>query len=36
LRAGAELLGLSLEQHMANVIGSMREHADALGLRGHL
>ena len=36
LRAGAELLGLPLEEHIANVIGFMREHADALGLRGTL
>ena len=34
LVAGAELLGLSLDEHIANVIGSMREAADALGLRG--
>ena len=36
LRAGAELLGLSLEEHISNVIGFMREQADALGLRGTL
>jgi predicted hydrolase (HD superfamily) len=36
LRAGAELLGLPLEEHIANVIASMREQADALGLRGAL
>ena len=34
LVAGAELLGLSLDEHITNVIGSMREAADALGLRG--
>ncbi len=34
LRAGAELLGLPLEEHVANVIAFMREEADALGLRG--
>jgi predicted hydrolase (HD superfamily) len=34
LRAGAELLGLPLETHIANVIGFMRSHADTLGLRG--
>jgi len=34
LRAGAELLGLPLEEHITNVIRSMREQADALGLRG--
>jgi predicted hydrolase (HD superfamily) len=36
LRAGAELLGLPLEQHIANVIAFLRERADALGLRGNL
>jgi len=36
LRAGAELLGLTLDAHIGNVIGFMREHADALGLRGSL
>ena len=36
LRAGAELLGLPLEEHIANVIGFMRANADALGLRGSL
>jgi len=36
LRAGAELLGLPLDQHIGNVIASMREQADALGLRGSL
>jgi putative nucleotidyltransferase with HDIG domain len=36
LRGGAELLGLPLETHIANVIGFMRERADALGLRGNL
>jgi predicted hydrolase (HD superfamily) len=34
LRAGAELLGLPLEEHIQNVIGFMRLEADALGLRG--
>ncbi len=34
LRAGAELLGLPLEEHIHNVIGFMRLEADALGLRG--
>jgi predicted hydrolase (HD superfamily) len=34
LRAGAALLGLTLEEHISNVIGFMREEADALGLRG--
>jgi putative nucleotidyltransferase with HDIG domain len=36
LRAGADLLGLTLEEHISNVIGSMRERADDLGLRGTL
>jgi predicted hydrolase (HD superfamily) len=36
LRGGAEILGLPLDQHIANVIGFMRERADALGLRGSL
>lgn len=36
LRRGAELLGIPLDQHVANVIAFMREQADALGLRGAL
>jgi predicted hydrolase (HD superfamily) len=36
LRAGAELLGLPLDEHIANVIASIRDQADALGLRGTL
>jgi len=36
LRAGAELLGLPLEEHIGNVIAFMRERAAALGLRGAL
>ncbi len=36
LRAGAEVLGLPIEQHIANVIASMREQAEALGLKGTL
>jgi putative nucleotidyltransferase with HDIG domain len=36
LNAGAALLGLPLEEHIANVIGFMREQADVLGLRGSL
>lgn len=36
LRAGAELLGLPLEEHIGNVIAFMRERADELGLRGSL
>jgi predicted hydrolase (HD superfamily) len=36
LRRGAEELGLTLEQHVGNVITFMRERADALGLRGTL
>jgi putative nucleotidyltransferase with HDIG domain len=34
LRAGAELLGLPLEEHIANVIAFMRPQAQALGLKG--
>ena len=36
LHAGAALLGLTLEEHIGNVIAFMRERADALGLRGTL
>jgi predicted hydrolase (HD superfamily) len=36
LTAGAELLGLPLEEHIGNVIRFMRERADALGLKGTL
>jgi len=36
LRGGAEVLGLPLDEHIANVIRFMRERADALGLRGAL
>jgi predicted hydrolase (HD superfamily) len=36
LRGGAAILELSLDEHIANVIGFMRERADALGLRGSL
>jgi putative nucleotidyltransferase with HDIG domain len=36
LVAGAELLGLPLDEHITNVIGFMRERADDLGLRGTL
>src|SRR5437762_494326 len=36
LIAGADLLGLSLEDHIAHVIAFMRECADRLGLRGTL
>jgi predicted hydrolase (HD superfamily) len=36
LVAGAELLGLPLEAHIANVISFLRERADVLGLRGTL
>ena len=34
LRKGAEELGLSLEEHVGNVIRFLRQQADALGLRG--
>jgi len=34
LRKGAEEIGLPLDEHVANVIGFMRERADELGLRG--
>jgi putative nucleotidyltransferase with HDIG domain len=36
LTAGAELLGLPLEEHITNVITFMRARADELGLRGTL
>ncbi len=36
LRAGAEVIGLPLEEHIANVVAFMRERADELGLRGTL
>ena len=36
LRAGAEALGIPLEEHAGNVIRFMRERADTLGLRGSL
>jgi putative nucleotidyltransferase with HDIG domain len=36
LSEGAALLGIPLEEHIANVIGFMREKADDLGLRGTL
>lgn len=36
LRAGADLLSLTLEQHVTNVIGFLRPAADSLGLRGNL
>jgi predicted hydrolase (HD superfamily) len=35
LRLGADLLGLPLDRHIANVITYMRAEADALGLRGN-
>lgn len=34
LKHGAELMGLPLETHVTNVIGFMREEAEALGLQG--
>jgi putative nucleotidyltransferase with HDIG domain len=36
LHEGAASLGLSLDEHITNVIGFMRERADDLGLRGTL
>ncbi len=36
LRKGAEELGLPLADHITNVIMGMREHAEALGLKGTL
>jgi predicted hydrolase (HD superfamily) len=36
LRKGAEEIGLPLDVHIRNVIGFLRERADALGLRGSL
>ena len=36
LHEGAAILGLPLEEHIGNVIASMRERADELGLRGTL
>ena len=36
LRAGADMLGLPLADHIGNVIAAMRERADALGLRGNM
>ena len=36
LRAGAEELGMPLDQHVANVIAFMRVEAEPLGLKGNL
>src|SRR6188508_2714241 len=36
IRKGAEEMGLSLETHITNVIGFLREKADDLGLRGQI
>jgi putative nucleotidyltransferase with HDIG domain len=36
LRKGAEEIGLPLDQHITNVIASLRDRADDLGLRGSL
>ena len=32
VRNGAELIGMDLDQHIANVIAAMREISDELGL----
>jgi putative nucleotidyltransferase with HDIG domain len=36
LKAGAEVLGVPLAEHIANVITAMRERAEELGLKGNL
>ncbi len=36
VRRGADEIGLPLDEHIANVILFMREHAEALGLKGNL
>jgi len=36
IRKGADEMGLPLETHITNVIGFLRERADALGLRGQI
>jgi predicted hydrolase (HD superfamily) len=36
IRRGAEDLGIPLEEHISNVIGFMRERAEARGLKGSL
>ena len=36
VRKGAQELGVPLEEHIAFCIAALREHADALGLRGSL
>ena len=36
IRRGAEDLGIPLEEHIANVIGFLRDRADVLGLKGSL
>jgi putative nucleotidyltransferase with HDIG domain len=36
LKKGAEEMGVPLAEHITNVIAGMREHAEALGLKGNL
>jgi putative nucleotidyltransferase with HDIG domain len=36
VRKGAEELGIALDEHISFCIAALREHADALGLRGNI